>query len=1094
MPTIPDSLLTVLRTRPFWAKVLAGRGVDLRPQGADLVCRCPLPDHDDRTASFHVSEKADGSVGHCFGCDWSGNLFQLVQRLDGGDFVAAVATVAAAGGVAFDAACYRAPAKPRTSPSTPRPAAPAAAGSGALRPAQPAPESGPLDPDATGAVLDDQVLAFAHAQLIVPDSPGQAFLVKRGVWDAALAARFRLGYLPRGLLGKRLTAQRLDKRRVAGARLRAALTAQGWVNGETGHGTLDGRVLVPITAADDGRLVQCYGRTVHKLGHGAPDHKHLGRPVAGCWNAVDLVDGNGAAILCEAALDALSFAVAGHRHVTFTLGTGSLHDDHLAALRAGQARDVFVAFDNDPAGNQGAQLVAERLIAAGFTAYRVELPPGHDVNDVARAAGAAAPEALAQLLRAAQWWGGAPRVAVAGPVVAPVPPPAAATGAALPAGTAPIDDPADPPRSPEPSPAPDDLAVRLIGGDGLDATRGTRRWRVRGLARCASAVSLRVNLRVQVSDAWHQDHLDLTSHRARQAFVQAATAEVPAAADLLQADLGRLLLACEETVEGRLARDRQRGGETPVTDGGNDPLGSAAAAAAELSAAERDAALDLLRDPRLLDRIVADLTTAGLVGEDMNKLCCYVAAVSRLLPSPSRPLAVLVQSSSAAGKSTLVDAVLAFLPEEARLQLTSISPQALSFFGRDDLKHRTLSIAEDDGLNEAAYLLKLLQSEGRISRATTTKDPTTGQPVTTLFEVEGPVQLFLTTTSAAIDDELRNRCLVLAVDEAAAQTAAIQDLQRQAQTVAHIAAAAQRQAVQALHRNAQRLLRPVAVVNPYADQLRFPSHATRLRRDHAKYLALINAVTLLHQYQRPRQSVPLADGSSLAFIAVTRADLAAANRLAGVVLGRTVDDLPGPSRTLLAGCAALATAKAARTGVAAATIRFSRREIIAHTGLSYDQLRRQLPPLIDHEYLGEFPGGARNVRWYQILDAGDPSGAGDSLPGLLAVEDLVEPADTAACPATTPTTDLPLGLQFGGSLGQSGGSVAGGPRQTESSVSSCSDSTCSVAPASLAVWRGDLLEQGAACTVRPVGGSQVQIAANANANANGNADADAAAG
>ena len=53
-----------------------------------------------------------------------------------------------------------------------------------------------------------------------------------------------------------------------------------------------------------------------------------------------------------------------------------------------------------------------------------------------------------------------------------------------------------------------------------------------------------------------------------------------------------------------------------------------------------------------------------------------------------------------------------------------------------------------------------------------------------------------------------------------------------------------------LHRNAQRLLEPVAVVNPFAEQLTFADTATRTRRDHAKYLGLIRAVTFLHQHQR----------------------------------------------------------------------------------------------------------------------------------------------------------------------------------------------------------------------------------------------------
>lgn len=62
----------------------------------------------------------------------------------------------------------------------------------------------------------------------------------------------------------------------------------------------------------------------------------------------------------------------------------------------------------------------------------------------------------------------------------------------------------------------------------------------------------------------------------------------------------------------------------------------------------------------------------------------------------------------------------------------------------------------------------------------------------------------------------------------------------------------QREQVLALHRNAQRLLEPIAVVNPYAPQLAFSDAQTRTRRDHEKYLTLIDAIALLHQHQRAR--------------------------------------------------------------------------------------------------------------------------------------------------------------------------------------------------------------------------------------------------
>jgi hypothetical protein len=267
--------------------------------------------------------------------------------------------------------------------------------------------------------------------------------------------------------------------------------------------------------------------------------------------------------------------------------------------------------------------------------------------------------------------------------------------------------------------------------------------------------------------------------------------------------------------------------------------------------AERERAFELLRAPNLIERIVADLEACGLVGERVNKLVAYLAATSRKLDSP---LAVLVQSSSAAGKTSLMDAVLAMMPEEERLKYSAVTGQSLFYLGERDLAHKVLAIVEEEGASRAAYALKLLQSEGELVIASTGKDPQTGELKAQEYTVKGPVMLFTTTTAADIDPELQNRCLVLSIDEGRAQTKAIHALQRHKRTLEGLIGRARKAAILAVHQNAQRLLRPLGVLNPYAPRLTFPDTATRLRRDHEKYLTLIDTIALLHQCQRPVSS------------------------------------------------------------------------------------------------------------------------------------------------------------------------------------------------------------------------------------------------
>ena len=161
--------------------------------------------------------------------------------------------------------------------------------------------------------------------------------------------------------------------------------------------------------------------------------------------------------------------------------------------------------------------------------------------------------------------------------------------------------------------------------------------------------------------------------------------------------------------------------------------------------------MELLQSENLFDRILEDFDHCGIVGEQQGKLIGYLAATSRLL---AKPLGLIVQSSSAAGKSSLTGAVLRFMPDEALVECSAMTSQSLYYLGQQDLQHRILSIAEEEGIRDASYGLKLLQSEGRLSLISTTREKGTGRLVTQRYEVDGPVALMLTTTAADLDPEL----------------------------------------------------------------------------------------------------------------------------------------------------------------------------------------------------------------------------------------------------------------------------------------------------------------------------------------------------
>jgi DNA primase len=559
--------------------------------------------------------------------------------------------------------------------------------------------------------------------------------------------------------------------------------------------------------------------------------------------------------------------------------------------------------------------------------------------------------------------------------------------------------------------------VLMHFGEGAKA----RRWRVRGLAKNLAYEVLKVNVLAGCGEAFHVDTFDLYAARARAQFITQAAGELGVSEDVLKADLGRVLLKLEALQDAQI-----QAALAPKKE---------AASAPALSLEEHAAALSLLRSPDMASRILADFEACGVVGESTNKLVGYLAAVSRKL---DRPLAIVIQSSSAAGKSSLMDAILAFVPEEERIQYSAMTGQSLFYMGQTNLKNKILAIAEEEGASRASYALKLLQSEGELTIASTGTDPTTDNLITQEYRVEGPMSLFMTTTAIDIDEELMNRCLVLSVDENRDQTRAIHQLQRARRTLEGLQRKHEKQAILAVHRNAQRLLRPLAVVNPYADRLTFLDDRTRTRRDHEKYLTLIDTIALLHQHQRTVRSV-IVNGKPVEYIEATLSDIELANKIAHEVLGTSLDELPPQTRRVLAGIHALVRAKMATLSAQQRDIRFSRFEVRAILSVSEKQIRVHLDRLAEMEYILTHRGQRGQSFEYELLHDQPPELDTKHLPGLIDVADLQNLPESTS---TNPSSGGEQGQFVASSCGHRGANVVGSQskksarRAHESSVSS----------------------------------------------------------
>ncbi|MCL2659587.1 MAG: hypothetical protein FWD64_03595 [Acidobacteriaceae bacterium] len=237
-----------------------------------------------------------------------------------------------------------------------------------------------------------------------------------------------------------------------------------------------------------------------------------------------------------------------------------------------------------------------------------------------------------------------------------------------------------------------------------------------------------------------------------------------------------------------------------------------------------------------------------------------------------------------------------------------------------------------------------------------------------------------------------------------------------------------------LHRNAQRLLRPVCVVNPYATSLTFHDGQTRTRRDHMKYLALMQSIALLHQHQRTRKTASVG-GQSFEYIEVTLEDIAIANRLTAEVLGRSLDDLPPQTRRLLAAVDEMVKAACQREKINRDEYRFSRRDVREFTRWGDTQLRLHLGRLEELEYLLAHHGGRGQSFVYELVYSVQGDGRGPVMPGLIDVEKLG--GRTFTMPNLAGVNGEFAGQRSenaGSKRGQNGG-VAGGSRGHETPVS-----------------------------------------------------------
>jgi len=657
-----------------------------------------------------------------------------------------------------------------------------------------------------------------------------------------------------------------------------------------------GCLIFPLKS-ESGEILSFYGRSTSGAGH------FYLRNRKGLYPAYP-VRTTKTLILTESIIDTATLAQVKLGLVDCSLlalyGTNGLNQEHRRAILELEAlEEIIFMLDGDEAGRKAVLSHADMLKALkpGVKLSRVALPEGEDINSLYVAHEESADAMFQELLTQRE---------SVDKVSQPV------EQASFPGVEGQLNT-----RHPEllqyNTP---DLNITILGG-----------IQIEGLDR------MRVTLKLEKEDRLLRHNLDLYNDSQLESFIKRAGSRLDQRSRELRHILERLTNQLEayrmEQIEVRKPRKTL------------DKM---------LSPQELEAAKNYLSTPNLMQRTQEDLAKTGIIGEAHNRLLMYLCMSSR---KRKRPIHVISLAKSGLGKTHLQERVGACIPSEDKIELTTLSDNALYYMQKEELQHKVLIIEDMDGAENVLYPLRELQSKGKLTKTVTLKD-NKGRLKTMLLEVQGPISLAGCTTKESLYEDNANRSFLIYLDGSREQDERIMAYQRKlsAGIIDDQAEEAQQQAFQ----NRQRLLREVAVRNPYAEQLRIPPAVFKPRRTHAHYLAFIEVVTWYHQYQRAWKTDPT---TGQRYIETTLEDIEWANRLLAPVLLHKSDELSGACRSFFERLKGWLKKEKKPS--------FYSKEVRLALRINYNSLKRYLRQLSTNGYLQNVGGSRANGYEYEVV-------------------------------------------------------------------------------------------------------------------------------
>jgi len=306
----------------------------------------------------------------------------------------------------------------------------------------------------------------------------------------------------------------------------------------------------------------------------------------------------------------------------------------------------------------------------------------------------------------------------------------------------------------------------------------------------------------------------------------------------------------------------------------------------EYTEAEHRAAIELLKDPKLVDRF-KEFCHKAYLGREKELILLKLATITR---HDDKGQSIVITGPSAVGKSALVGTCLLTVDSDAIEEFTRVSAQYL-LYRKDDLNGKVVTFFELNGTSDAAPIIRTAMTEGKLVLGTVTKD-SQGRLAGTKIEKDTRGLVVLSTyTGTKVDYELSTRVLTQEISHDPELATNVYLLKCPENGLKFGPSEDEIR----VWRLADRLTEPKPVRIPWQQSLAvlFPTKLERFHRDYDKVIALIRASARLHQYQRAQSD----DG----YILADRRDYELVYSLADIFI-ESVSEMSEKEREFLEAC------------------------------------------------------------------------------------------------------------------------------------------------------------------------------------------------